>query len=145
MGARAETAVKDVVVWTKHVHGDRRITARLQALKGGEDVELLVDGVRGIWRKMADGVDGRPTAGIRPVGRMQQFWKELYASRRGETVTLELPEDDGPESGPLIFPAHPDPKVRAAALHALLNARGGGYSAQGWVFNRDELYDRDDA
>jgi len=145
MRAQAETAVKDVVVWTKHVHGDRRVTARLKSLKGGEDVELLVDGVRGLWRKMADGVDGRPTAGLRPVGRMQQLWKELYASRRGETVKLELPEDDTSDSGPLVFPANPDPKVRAAALHALLNAKGAGYSSQGWTFNRDELYDRDGA
>lgn len=139
MGARAETAVKDVVVWTKHVHGDRRITTRLQSLKGGEDLELLVDGVRGLWRKMADGVDGRPTSGLRPVGRMQEFWKELYASRRGETVVIELPADDEAEAQ-LVYPADPDPEVRANALAALLNAGGGHSGGERWT--RDELYDR---
>jgi hypothetical protein len=139
MGAQAETAVKDVVVWTKHVHGDRRVTARMQALRGGEDLELVVDGVKGLWRKMADGVDGRPTAGLRPVGRMQQFWKELYASRRGETVVIELPADDATD-GPLIYPADPDPKARAEALAALLTAGGGHSGSERWA--RDELYDR---
>ncbi|WP_269513946.1 hypothetical protein [Brevundimonas subvibrioides] len=138
MGAQAETAVKDVVVWTKHVHGDRRVTARLQSLKGGEDLELVVDGVRGLWRKMADGVDGRPTSGLRPVGRMQTFWKELYASRRGETVVIELPGDEVADA-PLIYPADPDPKVRAEALQALLTAGGGHSRGERWT--RDELYD----
>lgn len=139
MNARAETTVKDVVVWTKHVHGDSRVTSRLQMLKGGEDLELLVDGVRGLWRKMADGVDGRPTSGLRPVGRMQLFWKELYASRRGETVVIELPEPQA-DTGGLIYPADPDPEVRAQALQGLLTAGGGHSGGERWV--REELYDR---
>lgn len=138
MAARAETPVRDVVVWTKHVHGDRQLISRLQSLKGGEDLELVVDGVRGIWRKMADGADGRPTAGLRPVGRMQQFWKELYASRRGETVVIELPADRS--EGPLIYPPDPDPVVRAEALEALLSAGGGHSGGERWT--REELYSR---
>lgn len=140
MNTHAETAVRDVVVWTKHVHGDRRLTDRLLRLRGGEDVELVVDGVRGIWKKMADGKDGRPTPGLRPVGRMQQFWKELYASRRGETVEIRLPSDEDGASRPVVHPPHPDPDVRAAAIEALLNGGGGRSGGQSW--SRDELYDR---
>ena len=40
-----------------------------------------------------DGADGRPVAGIKPVGKMADVWKRWQA-RRGEKVPVELPEGD---------------------------------------------------
>jgi hypothetical protein len=61
----ARTAVRDVVIWVKHIHGED-VSRRVLDLQGGETLDLVVDGIRGAWRKMDDGRDGRPTMGIRP-------------------------------------------------------------------------------
>lgn len=139
----AETTIKDVVVWTKHVHGDPQLTAKLNTLRGGEQIELSVDGFRGFWRKMNDGRDGRPTNGLRPVGRMQEFWQELYSTRRGEAVRIEFPESEGRDRRmkPVIFPPLAQTREeRDAALHALLTAEGR--SSEGRSLTRDEMNER---
>jgi hypothetical protein len=61
----ATTTVSDFVIWTKHIHGDPGLTARIHELWAGQTIELEVDGLTGTWRKMDDGSDGRPTPGIR--------------------------------------------------------------------------------
>lgn len=137
----AETTVRDVVIWTKHLHGDPSLTRKLAQLRGGEQIELLVDGVRGFWRKMNDGKDGRPTNGLRPVGRMQQFWQELYVSRRGEPVRIELPDDGDAGARGVIFPPLARTREeREAALHALLTAEGR--PSDGRTLTRDEMNER---
>ena len=113
--------------------------ARLNALRGGETIELRVDGFNGTWRKMADGRDGRSTLGIRPIGAAQTFWKELYASRRGEIVDVEVTQ---PLSPPVIH--HPpgtreDQDAAWERLKALMNA---GYRSQGRTLSRDEMNER---
>lgn len=132
----AQTTVSDVVIWSKHVRGED-LAERLVALRGGETVSLIVDGVRGSWCKMRDGKDGRPTPGIRPVGNAQKFWQDLFQSRKGETVTIALPDDDG-HKGQGLFPAMAKSEdEREAALHALLNHPG--WPVQGPDMTRDEM------
>lgn len=143
----AHTTVSDFVIWTKHIHGDPRVEEHILALKAGETIELKVDGVRGPWRRMSDGKDGRPTRGIRPVGRMQDFWNELYASRRKDVVTLELADDGpagaSPSEAPVTYPCIARTEAdRQAALEAFLAAGEQGWRSDGPYGRREELYDR---
>lgn len=136
----AMVTVNGSVMWTKHIHGDPALRERITHLPGGADIELAVDGVRGFWRKMATGADGRPTAGLQPRGRTQQLWKALNATRRGEEVPLLAAES----STPTIYPAlAKTQEEREEALRQLLSIKG--CSEPGWKFNRQEIYDeRDD-
>jgi hypothetical protein len=142
----ARTAVRDVVIWVKHIHGED-VSQRVLGLQGGETVDLVVDGVRGAWRKMDDGRDGRPTTGIRPIGRMQDFWRELYSSRRGDVVTIELPQTE--EEGALgrsrltFAPLARTQETRKSALEALLSLKDAGYRNTGVVIARDDMHDRE--
>lgn len=140
----AQTPVKDVVIWAKHIHGDPVLGSKLAGLRGGELLELVVDGVKGSWRKMDDGRDGRPTRGIRPVGRMQEFWRELYATRRGEIVEIELATDSKASGAALISPplARTE-EERQEAINWLLSLPGRGWSSEGRTVTRDELYARE--
>ena len=143
----AQTTVRDVVIWTKHVRGDD-MARRLAALPEDAEITLRVDGVSGRWCKMRNGKDGRPTSGLRPVGRAQAFWQSLFESRRGESVSVELVGDDGDFSSTLN--SHPDEPVefktrkseREAARATLLAAPSLGWSLDGQTWTRDELYDR---
>ena len=145
-----ELVVRDVVMWTKHLHGDPNLRAQLNGLPGGAEVELLVDGVRGHWRKMSDGKDGRPTTGLTPQGRMADFWRELYATRSGESVSIGLPDGD-----PKGVPAGPTPTALAGGapplMHrtreAILAAREAflrpcGWSSEGRTLTREEMHER---
>jgi hypothetical protein len=140
----ARTAVRDVVIWVKHIHGED-VSERVLGLQGGETLDLVVDGVRGAWRKMDDGRDGRPTTGIRPIGRMQDFWRELYSGRRGDVVTIELPQaDDAVERSSLTFSSLArTPEERKSALEAMLSLKGAGYRNNGVVITRDDMHDRE--
>jgi hypothetical protein len=140
----AKTAVRDVVIWAKHVHGGD-VAERLAALPGGETIEVIVDGFRGTWRKMADGRDGRATPGIRPVGAAQTFWKELYAARRGAVVDVQIVSGDATSrhAAPLIYPASAGADCdREAALRRFLSLGGQGYRSEGRTMTRDEMHER---
>jgi hypothetical protein len=137
----AETTVRDLVIWAKHVHGPD-VVQRISRLRGGEMLDLVVDGVRGTWLKMADGRDGRPTSGIRPVGRMEQFWRELYANRRGDVVPLTLVE--GESRRPLSPALARSVEDREAARAAIARAGELGWRSEGRTITREALYDRDD-
>jgi hypothetical protein len=145
----ATTTVSDFVIWTKHIHGDPELTARIHALWAGETIQLEVDGVRGVWRKMDDGADGRPTPGIRPIGAMQVVWRSLYRRRRGDAVTIWAVETEGgvaeSEQRPkLLFPPlGKTEEERRAALREFLDFAKLGYRSDGPYGPRDELYDRE--
>ena len=132
----AHTAVKDAVIWAKHIHGADGVRERVLALRGGEAIDLVVDGWRGPWVRMKEGADGRPTTGIRPVGRTRSFWSSLFASRRGDLVNVELAAvSDRPAAAALPF--------REAAREALLRGLCG-YASDGEALSRDDLHDRAD-
>lgn len=136
----AHTEIRDYVIWSKHLHGDLRLPARIEALDAGETIELEVDGIRGTWRKMDQGKDGRPTPGIRPLGSAQAFWRELYKSRRGAVVSVCLA---GSGMQTTRFAAlGKTPVDRQAALEALLGVQGQGWRSDGSGFDRDEAHER---
>jgi hypothetical protein len=142
----ATTTVSDFVIWTKHIHGDGALIDRILGLKPSETIDLVVDGVRGTWRKMDDGKDGRPTRGVRPIGRAADVWRSAFESRRGAVVGLELPaQRPNPARAPeLLSPALGRSEgERHAALEAFLAAGRHGWRSDEAYGPRDELYDRE--
>jgi hypothetical protein len=148
----ATTIVSDYVIWATHIHGDPALRERIHALWAGQTIELEVDGLRGTWRKMDDGSDGRPTPGIRPLGAAQTAWRALYGARRGEQVTIrEADAQHGgvaettrtAPQGPLIYPAMAKtPEEREAAFQELMNAWREGWKSDGTKMTRDEMHER---
>ena len=147
----ASTTVSDVVIWTKHIHGDEALVARLVAMRAGETVELCIDNVTGTWRKMDNGKDGRPTPGLRPLGKAKAHWGRLYESRRGDVIGLDAvalvasgmaeetrPFEPAPPSGKLVRTE----ESRKRALESLLSQAGKGWRSDGPYGPREELYDR---
>jgi hypothetical protein len=53
----------------------------------------MIDGFRGKWVKMADGKDGRPTPGMKPVGEAKDHWHGFQTSR-GKIVSIEAALSD---------------------------------------------------
>ena len=82
--------VRDYALWPKHVHGDEALRERLLALAEEELVELEVDGVRGTWKRMAQGKNRSPTPGLKALGTARGHWHELFRKRRGELVAIEF-------------------------------------------------------
>jgi hypothetical protein len=147
----ATTTVSDFVIWTKHIYGDAALAARLSELGAGEVLNLRIDGVEGAWRKMDDGKDGRPTPGLRPLGNAQEFWRELYKSRRGEMVELVLVDADSLSGRPgFSTQAAIDAAARlvrtdaerTAALEGFLSLAGQGWRSDAPYGSRDDLHDR---
>lgn len=149
----ATITISDFVIWTKHVHDDPALAARLAGLRAGETLDLSIDGVTGTWRKMDDGKDGRSTPGVRPLGRAQDFWRNLYKSRRGDVVSLEIAKSDaeGLEEQGVPFDSSvvkADQKLkrteqgRRAALEAFLDLAGQGWRSEGRTMTRDEMNER---
>jgi hypothetical protein len=149
----ASTTVSDYVIWAKHIHDDPELVQRVLAMWAGETIQLEVDGVRGTWRKMDDGADGRATPGIRPVGAAQEVWRYLFKRRRGDVVSLiVLDEQHGvaeeslaDRRARLLFPPLGKTEAeRAAALDAFLAiGREGRWRSEGPYGPREELYDRE--
>jgi hypothetical protein len=77
----AKVEVRDHALWIKHIHGDAELADRLMGLQAAMLIELVVDGVRGHWRKMDDGKDGRPTPGLRAIGPAREHWHALQDQR----------------------------------------------------------------
>ena len=82
----AYVEIRDHAVWIKHVHGDAPLAELLLSMRAGDIVELEIDGHVGTWRKMDNGKDGRPTPGLRPLGKARVAWLKQQ-ERRGELVT----------------------------------------------------------
>ena len=72
--------VRNHALWIKHIHENEPLRARLGALQAGQLIELEVDGHRGMWKKMADGADGRPTPGVRAIGNARERWRKPTAT-----------------------------------------------------------------
>jgi hypothetical protein len=89
----------DDVIWLKHVSADQNTLSLLRQLPARTKLHLEVEGVRGEWERMADGKDGRPTMGLKPVGKTQLFWKSMQ-HRRGDYLNFKIvdPRDSYLES-----------------------------------------------
>jgi hypothetical protein len=83
--------IRDNAVWIKHIEADETTINLLSQWPAGSRIHMEVDGVKGEWEKMADGLDGRPTNGIKPVGAMRSHWQNMQ-DRRGEIVTFQILE-----------------------------------------------------
>ena len=71
----------DDVIWIKNVTADGNTLALLKQLPANTRLKLEIEGVRGDWMRMADGADGRPTLGLKPVGETVKFWKSMRPRR----------------------------------------------------------------
>ncbi len=80
--------IRDYALWPKHIHQNDKLKNKIIALKEGDLIELEIDGVRGMWKKMDDGKDGRPTPGIKGIGTAKTHWHGIQ-DRRGELVSIE--------------------------------------------------------
>jgi hypothetical protein len=148
----ASTTVSDYVIWAKHIHDDPELVQRVLTMWAGQTLELEVDGVRGTWRKMDDGADGRSTPGLRPIGATKEGWLSLFKRRRGDLVSLKVVESipgvaeasDAERRAKLLFPPLGKTEAeRSAALKRLLEFDKLGYRSEGPYGPRDELYDRE--
>jgi hypothetical protein len=143
------TIVSDHVLWAKHIRGDQRLVDRVLALRAGETIELIVDGVRGTWVKMSDGPHGDPTPGLKPVDRMKSVWGSYFRERKDSVVEIVAAEDAASLSAPLQSPEIPiEPPLarteaeREAAWRAFLEMGKQGWRSTEPYGPRDELYER---
>lgn len=79
----------DDAIWLKNVNADKNTVALLKQLPAGTRLKLEIEGVRGDWERMADGKDGRPTLGLKPVAKTVEFWKSMKR-RRGEHLAFKI-------------------------------------------------------
>jgi hypothetical protein len=79
----------DDAIWLKNVNADHNTIALLRQLPGGARIKIEVEGTQGEWERMQDGRDGRPTLGLKPVGRTLDFWKSMKP-RRGEHLDFKI-------------------------------------------------------
>jgi len=84
----SEIQITDDCLWMAHIADDEALANRLITMSQGHSVELEVGGVRGIWRKMLDGRDGRRTDGLKPGDDKTSKWWKDQQNRRGETVSI---------------------------------------------------------
>ena len=79
----------DDVIWLKNVDADQNTLALLRQLPEKTRLQLEIEGIRSDWERMADGKDGRPTLGLKPVGKTLQFWKSMR-DRRGDFLNFKI-------------------------------------------------------
>jgi hypothetical protein len=84
----------DDVIWLKNVSADSNTLALLRQLPASAKLELDIEGFRGEWERMADGKDGRPTLGLKPVGKTLAFWKAMK-TRRGDYLEFKVVDPRG--------------------------------------------------
>ena len=144
----AKTIVRDYVVWAKHISDDPRLTDRILKMNEKETIALVVDNVPGIWEKMANDGQGRPTSGLKPVGAMKKVWSSLYRDRRGSVVSINWADPEphlasgGTSQSSFEPPLARNEAERQAAWKAFLSLAGKGWRSEGPYGPREELYDR---
>ena len=85
----ARVTIRDRMIWSNHIEGDAALVARLESLRPGQTVELIVDDkVEGVWERCAG--EGKPAA-VRPVDTASKAaWKWQFENRRGQPVEVRL-------------------------------------------------------
>ena len=84
----------DDAIWLKHVNADPDTLGMLHQIPAGTKLKIAIEGFRGDWQRMADGKDGRPTPGLKPIGKTAEFWKSMK-SRRGEYFEFKIIDPRG--------------------------------------------------
>jgi hypothetical protein len=87
MKTKGLVEIRDNVLWAKHIHGDNALSDKIVDLKESDTISLEIDGIKGVWVKMKDGKDGRPTPGIKAIGTAKAFWTGIQR-KRGEIVSI---------------------------------------------------------
>lgn len=82
--------VRDFQVWANHIHGDDALKRRIIGMKAGELIELkIADAPQSFWEKMADNRStGKPTHGLKPLGKARRTWRYLCRERREDLVSI---------------------------------------------------------
>jgi hypothetical protein len=88
-GAMGTLLNNDDAIWLKTVTADQATVSYLRELPPGGRIRLAIEGTPGDWEKMADGRDGRPTFGLKPIGRTREYWKTLRG-RRGKLLDFKV-------------------------------------------------------
>ena len=83
--------IRDDSLWIKHVNIDEDALALLGYMPENTRVIFEIAGTQGEFAKMADGKDGRPTPGYKPIGPMKEFWSKLQ-QKRGDFVSFKIIE-----------------------------------------------------
>lgn len=74
--------VRDHALWVEDIHGNEALQDTICAMKPGEQIELKVNGVRGMWERIS-------APGIKALGEARSKWHELRAERHGGIATVE--------------------------------------------------------
>jgi len=80
--------IRDYALWPKHIHQNEELKNKIIDMQEGDLIELEVEGVRGMWKKMDDGKDGRATPGIKGLGTAKTHWHGIQ-DRRGDLVSIK--------------------------------------------------------
>ena len=74
--------VRDHALWIKDIHGNKPLQERIRAMKEGELIELKVDGVRGMWERIA-------APAVKALGETNSMWHQLRSERQGGITSVE--------------------------------------------------------
>ena len=80
--------IRDYALWAKHIYGNEDLKNEILEMEAGDIIELKVDGKKGMWSKMSDGKDGRPTPGMKAIGEARAHWHSLQ-DKRGKLVSIK--------------------------------------------------------
>lgn len=132
----AQVQVRDYSIWTKHIHGDAALVARLESLAAGQTVCLRVAGTTGVWKKMADNsASGAPMQGLKPLAAARTHWKGLYETNAGELVELFV-------ATPARDFADASEAERSAAWAAFRALTAAGWQSESSFKDRNDLHER---
>ncbi len=74
--------VRDHALWVKDIHGNKSLQERIRAMNEGELIELKVNGVRGMWERIAP-------PGVKALGETRSMWHQLRSERQGGITSVE--------------------------------------------------------
>ncbi len=87
----ADAVIMDVCLWIGNV-GCGLTRRALLALEPGSRIWLSVDDVPLLFERMQDGLDGRSTHGLKPIGPSKEVWLQRYRTEKVAAVELKFVE-----------------------------------------------------
>ena len=69
--------VRDYALWQDQLYGNEPLQEKIATMQDGEQIELEVEGVRGIWCRITGIKNGRPRVGVKPSGDAMRQWLAL--------------------------------------------------------------------